>query len=170
VNVVSDYAVAPLIEIRSANDAASLAAARTLIRAHILSNSTAHDTAAAEQVVAALPTPYVAPTGALWVAWAQEEALGCVALQEIARDTAELKRMYVRPEARDRGVGRRLTEHAIAAARARGYARMCLGTRTNAHAAQHLYAKIGFRRIAPYRPIEFGETWFYELMLDARVR
>lgn len=156
-----------MIEIRSADEPASLAAARALVRAHILAHSSAHDAAAAERIVAALPAPYAAPSGALWVAWLGEEALGCVALHRLAPDTAELKRMYVRPEARGRGVARRLTEHAIAAATARGYARLCLGTLTTMHAAQRLYASVGFRRIAPYRPAEFGETWFYERPLDA---
>jgi putative acetyltransferase len=154
-----------MIEIRSADDPASLAAARALVREHILAHSAAHDAAAAERVVAALPAPYLAPTGALWVAWAGEDALGCVALQEIAPETAELKRMYVRPEARGRGVARRLTAHAIAVAGARGYGRLRLGTLTTMHAAQRLYASVSFRRIAPYRPAEFGDTWFYELTL-----
>ena len=156
-----------MIEIRSADDPATLAAARSLIRAHILAHSTAHDPASAERIVAALPAPYLAPAGGLWVAWAGEEALGCVALQALAPDTAELKRMYVRPEARGRGVARRLTTHAIAAARTLGYARLRLGTLATMHAAQQLYASVGFRRIAPYRPVEFGDTWFYELTLDA---
>lgn len=156
-----------MIAIRSADDPASLAAARTLIRAHILAHSTAHDAASAEPIVAALPAPYVA----LWVAWRVDdargdEALGCVALHELAPDTAELKRMYVRPEARGRGVARRLTEHAIAAATARGYVRLRLGTLTTMHAAQRLYTSLGFARIAAYRPVEFGETWFYERPLD----
>jgi hypothetical protein len=30
------------------------------------------------------------------------------------------------------------------------------------HAAQQLYASLGFKRIPPYRAVEFGETWFYE--------
>lgn len=156
-----------MIEIRSADDPATLAAARSLIRAHILAHSTAHDAAAADRIVTALPAPYLPPEGALWVAWAGIEALGCVALQALAPDTAELKRMYVRPEARGRGVARRLTTHAIATARALGYARLRLGTLATMHAAQELYASVGFRRIAPYRPVEFGDTWFYELTLDA---
>ncbi len=156
-----------MIAIRSADDPASLAAARALIRAHILAHSTAHDAASAERIVAALPAPYAA----LWVAWRVDdahgdEALGCVALHELAPDTAELKRMYVRPEARGRGVARRLTEHAIAEATARGYVRLRLGTLTTMHAAQRLYASLGFARIAAYRPVEFGETWFYERPLD----
>ena len=155
-----------MIEIRRADDPASLAAARALVRAHILAHSSAHDAAGAERIVEALPAPYVAPTGALWVAWIGDEALGCVALHELAPDVAELKRMYVRPEARGRGVARRLTEHAIAEATARGYARLRLGTLTTMHAAQRLYASVGFTRIAPYRPVEFGETWFYERPLS----
>jgi ribosomal protein S18 acetylase RimI-like enzyme len=101
------------------------------------------------------------------VAWEDEEALGCVALQELEPDTAELKRMYVRPESRGRGVARRLTEHAIAVATARGYSRLRLGTLPPMYAAQQLYVSLGFRRVPPYRPVEFGETWFYERPLGA---
>jgi ribosomal protein S18 acetylase RimI-like enzyme len=156
-----------MIEIRSVGDPASIAAARSLVRAHIVTHSAIHDAQAAEHVVAALPEPYVAPHGVLWVAWEDEDALGCVALHELAPDTAELKRMYVRPESRGRGVARRLTEHAIAVATARGYSRLRLGTLPDMLAAQRLYASLGFRRIPPYRPVEFGETWFYERALGA---
>jgi len=156
-----------MIEIRSADDPASLAAARSFVRTHVLASSAIHDVAAAERIVAALPAPYVAPNGALWVAWDGDAAVGCLAMQEIAPDTAELKRMYVAPEARGRGVARRLTEHAIAVAAERGYSRLRLGTLTSMHAAQRLYTSVGFRRIEPYRQVEFGETWFYERVLDA---
>jgi putative acetyltransferase len=158
-----------MIEIRSVEDPASLAAARLLVRAHMAAHSAIHDTEAIERVVAALPAPYVAPRGGLWVAWEGVEALGCVALQALAPATAELKRMYVRPEARGRGVARRLSEHAISVAAARGYAKLRLGTLPSMRAAQQLYESLGFRRIAPYRAVEFGETWFYERALGAPV-
>jgi GNAT superfamily N-acetyltransferase len=156
------------IDIRSAEDPASLAAARELVRAHFQAHSTAHDAAATERIVAELPAPYVAPAGGFWVAWADGVALGCVALHGLTPDVAELKRMYVRPEARGRGVARRLAEHAIATAAARGYAHLRLGTLPTMHAAQRLYASLGFRPTAPYRAVEFGETWFYELALATR--
>lgn len=156
-----------MIEIRNVGDPASIAAAQSLVRDHIVAHSAIHDAEAAERVVAAIPEPYVEPRGVLWVAWEGGEALGCVALQELAPDIAELKRMYVRPESRGRGVARRLTEHAIAVATARGYSRLRLGTLPHMHAAQQLYGSLGFRRVAPYRPVEFGETWFYERPLDA---
>jgi GNAT superfamily N-acetyltransferase len=101
----------------------------------------------------------------LWVAWSGNEPLGCAALHALSDTIAELKRMYVRPEARGFGVGRRLTQHAIAAARSMGYTRVRLGTLATATAAQQLYSSLGFRLIAPYRAIEFGKTWFYELAI-----
>ena len=156
-----------MIKIRTAEDPESLAAARELVRAHIENLPTPHDPIATERIIAALPAPYLEPAGALWVAWAGEAALGCAALHGLTPDTAELKRMYVRPEARGRGVARRLTEHVIAKAAERGYARLRLGTLTSAHAAQRLYTSLGFRKIAPYRSVEFGDTWFYELPLTA---
>ncbi|MEO8623582.1 MAG: GNAT family N-acetyltransferase [bacterium] len=156
-----------MIEIRSVGDPASVAAARLLVRAHLLAHSANHDAEGAERVVAILPEPYVAPEGVLWIAWEGAEALGCVALQALAPDTAELKRMYVRPESRGRGIARRLTEHAIAVAAAKGYARLRLGTLPHMHAAQRLYTSLGFQPIAPYRSVEFGETWFYERSLSS---
>lgn len=154
-----------MIAIRSAAEPASLDAARALIRAHFHANSTAHTAEETERVIAALPAPYLPPTGGLWVAWDDGEAAGCVALQPIADGVAELKRMYVRPEARRRGIARLLTEHAIAAARAMGYTTMRLGTLSTMTSAQQLYTGLGFTRIEPYRPIEFGDTWFYERSL-----
>jgi GNAT superfamily N-acetyltransferase len=155
-----------MIEIRSVEDPRSIAAAQSLVRAHIAAISGTEGDETSERVVAEIPRPYVEPHGIFWLAWEGEEALGCVALHEIARGTAELKRMYVRSESRGRGVARRLTEHAIAAATARGYARLRLGTLPNMRVAQQLYARLGFQRIPPYRAVEFGETWFYERALN----
>ena len=75
--------------------------------------------------------------------------------------------MYVRAAARGRGVARLLTEHAIVEATARGYSRLRLGTLPHMHAAQQLYASLGFRRIPAYRDVELGETWFYERPLGS---
>jgi GNAT superfamily N-acetyltransferase len=154
-----------MIEIRTGDDPASLAAARALVRAHMLAHAGVHDVAAIERVIAALPAPYIAPRGALWIAWDGDAPVGCLALHELEPSTAELKRMYVVPDARGRGVARHLVEHAIAVATSLGYMRLRLGTLTNMQAAQKLYASVGFQRIAAYRPVELGETWFYERVL-----
>ncbi|MDQ3037800.1 MAG: GNAT family N-acetyltransferase [Myxococcota bacterium] len=63
-------------------------------------------------------------------------------------DTCELRKMYFLPELRGRGAGRRLLERCIDAARALGYRRMYLETLTGMDAAQALYEKLGFQRIA----------------------
>lgn len=156
-----------MIEIRSADDPASIAAARALVREHFLAHSAAHSAAETEAVVSALPAPYDTARGGLWVAWADGQPVGCVAIQELAPDTAELKRMFVRPDARRRGVARRLTEHAIAVATARGFRRLRLGTLETMDAAQRLYEGTGFRQVEPYRAVEFGDTVFYERPLTS---
>jgi putative acetyltransferase len=157
-----------MIDIRDAGDPVTLAAARELIRTHIRAVSDTYDDAMIESIVAALPAPYLAPRGALWVAWSNGSGVGCLALHELTPEIAELKRMYVHPDARGRGVARRLTEHAIANAAERGYARLRLGTLTSMNAAQRLYASLGFRPIEPYRAVELGDTLFYELSLRPR--
>lgn len=148
-----------------ADNPTTLDAARALVRAHLELHSV--EQPSIQRVVDLLPSPYVPPTGALWVAYDGDDALGCAAFQTIAPDTAELKRVFVRPEARRRGVARALTEHAIETARARGYMRVRLGTQETAIGAQRLYESMGFTRIEPYRAGDFGTVWFYELLMAA---
>jgi ribosomal protein S18 acetylase RimI-like enzyme len=151
------------IDIRVANNATTLEAARGLVRAHLEFHSV--EQPSIQRVIDALPSPYVPPAGALWVAYDGDDPLGCAAFQTIAPDTAELKRVFVRPEARRRGVARALTEHAIETIRVSGYLRVRLGTQSTAIGAQRLYESLGFTRIEPYRKGDFGVVWFYELVM-----
>jgi len=156
-----------MIEIVAATAMPALADARALIQSHISAHSTVHDPASTATLVAALPSPYDPPGGGLWVARWGGAAVGCVALYALGPSAGEVKRMYVEPAHRGRGVGRELVARVIEEARRRSYDTLRLGTLATMQAAQGLYKSFGFREIPPYRSVEFGDTLFYELSLDA---
>ena len=112
-----------------------------------------------------LPGPYVAPHGALWLAQAGDDAIGCVALRPLPGEVGEVKRMYVDGAWRGKGVGRALLEALIAHARTLDYDRLRLGTITEMTAARSLYRTLGFVPIERYRADEIVDTEFYELDL-----
>lgn len=104
-----------------------------------------------EAELASLPGEYAPPDGRLLLALAGGEPVGCVALRRHGAETAELKRLYVRPAGRGGGAGRTLTAAALDAARAAGYARVVLDTVPGMEAAQALYRTLGFTETEPYR-------------------
>jgi putative acetyltransferase len=79
-----------------------------------------------------------------------EGTAGCVAVHLLDPSTAEMKRLYVRGAHRGAGLGRRLAQRAIAAAREAGCSRIVLDTLPKMREAQALYGQLGFTRIAPY--------------------
>jgi ribosomal protein S18 acetylase RimI-like enzyme len=157
-----------VIEIVSATELPALADARALIRAHITAHSTVHSAESTTALLDALPAPYEPPGGGLWVARKDDAAVGCIALHALGPTVGEIKRMYVDPAHRGNGVARALTAHLVEEARARRYDTLRLGTLRTMRPAQRLYESLGFREIAPYRSVEFGDTMFYELSLDAQ--
>jgi ribosomal protein S18 acetylase RimI-like enzyme len=111
-----------------------------------------------ETELAALPGSYAPPTGRLLLAWHEQAAVGCVALQRVNPLRAEMKRLYVPPTARGLGVGRTLVEQLLAEAQAIGYSEVVLDTLPNMVEAQRLYQQFGFRDIEPYRPNPIAGT------------
>ena len=114
-----------------------------------------------ERELAQLPGPYAPPRGALLLV----RGAGCVGLRPLDGSTCEMKRLYVRPSARGRGIGRLLAEAVIAEGRRLGYARMRLDSTPGMESAQALYARLGFREFPAYRANPIPGTRFLELEL-----
>jgi GNAT superfamily N-acetyltransferase len=109
-----------------------------------------------------LPGAYALPSGALLIARdADGAAGGCVAVKPLAiAGCCELKRLYVRPEARGAGLGQRLLDAALGEARSRGYSTMLLDTLPEMVDAQRLYARNGFTSAPAYYGTPVAGTVF----------
>jgi ribosomal protein S18 acetylase RimI-like enzyme len=106
--------------------------------------------------LATLERMYAAPGGRLLLALDGDAFAGCAAVRALsvegARGTCEMKRLYVRPDYRGTGLGRRLAQEILQAGRALGYTRMVLDTLVTMDRARALYGVLGFRDIAAYYP------------------
>lgn len=108
---------------------------------------------------------YAAPTGAFLLAWEQGVALGCAGVRRFADGDGEIKRLYVAPAARGRGIGVLLARSIVAEARRLGYARLLLDTLPAMLEAQALYVSLGFKPTAAYRFNPLPGAAFFELRL-----
>jgi putative acetyltransferase len=114
-----------------------------------------------------LASEYSAPTGAFLLAREQRALLGCVGVRRHAEGDGEIKRLYVVPAARGRGIGALLARGIVAEAVRLGYARLLLDTLPVMHEAQVLYLSMGFRPIAAYRFNPLPGAAFFELPLKS---
>lgn len=116
-----------------------------------------------QKEMAALPGRYAPPTGRLLLARCEGNSAGCVALRQIGSDVCEMKRLFVRPAFRGRGIGRVLAQAIVEEARQIGYKRMRLDTVLEP--AKNLYKSLGFREIPPYQHVPIDGVVFMELEL-----
>jgi GNAT superfamily N-acetyltransferase len=102
-----------------------------------------------------VPTPFspldaFAPRTAFLVACLGTEPVGCGALRRLDDTTAEIKRMYVAPSGRRRGIARRILHELERAAEEFGYQAIRLETGNRQPEAIGLYETSGYRRIAAF--------------------
>jgi ribosomal protein S18 acetylase RimI-like enzyme len=119
-----------------------------------------------DQELANLPGGYAPPEGRLLIAESKGQAAGCVALHKLAPGICEMKRLYLRPLFRGKGLGRALADRIIAEARQLRYQRMRLDTvEPVMKDAVAMYRKIGFQEIAPYCQNPIPGALYMELVL-----
>ena len=104
--------------------------------------------------LATLPGRYKAPHGRLTIGVLDGNPVGCGAVS-VHHRVAELKRLYVRREARSRGIGRALVEDAIDWARSFGCRQLRLDVWLERKPAIRLYQSLGFQPIEPYETYPF---------------
>jgi len=159
-----------MIEVRSAELPGDLDEARRLFREYAGSLSVDLAFQDFEAELAALPGKYTPPGGRLLLAWRGAEAVGCVALRPSEGRDCEMKRLYVRPEARGERLGRRLAERIVEEARSAGYSRMRLDTLPTMTPAIRMYREMGFQPIDPYVYNPVPGAIFLALELRAGIR
>ncbi|HUK24737.1 MAG TPA: GNAT family N-acetyltransferase [Terriglobales bacterium] len=119
-----------------------------------------------DKELAELPGDYTPPEGRLLLAEYDGAPAGCVALHKLEGGVCEMKRLYLRPQFRGKGLGRALAEAIIAEARSIGYKRMRLDTvEPIMQNAVALYRLLGFKEIRPYRENPIKGAMYMELEL-----
>jgi ribosomal protein S18 acetylase RimI-like enzyme len=120
-----------------------------------------------ERELETLADMYGPPGGALFLATRSTdgEPAGCVGLRALEHGICEMKRLYVRREARGHHLGRELVNVVVTEARRLGYTHVRLDTLASMTAARTLYASLGFVTIPPYNEHPVEGTEFMELTL-----
>lgn len=148
------------VRISAASTTAEFEAVRGLFRDYARTPDVDVCVVGFDEEIRALPGVYAEPSGAVLLAQLMGAPAGCVAIKPVDESTAEMKRLFVRPEARGRKIGERLALAAIAAARARGYRRLRLDTLPSMTEARAIYSRLGFREVVPFGSLPVaGATW-----------
>jgi ribosomal protein S18 acetylase RimI-like enzyme len=107
------------------------------------------------------------PGGLLLVAHRGDAVLGCAGLRFIDDELGEVNRVYVAPEARRRGLGRRLMAEIERLARERGLRELRLDTRSDLVESRGLYERIGYREVPRFGENPYAAHWFAKRLSEA---
>jgi putative acetyltransferase len=143
-----------LVNVSESDDPVQVPAARALFRDYAKALGVDLCFQNFEAELATLPGDYASPAGALFVAWVDGQAAGCVALRALPgvdhANACEMKRLYVRPAFRGLGLGRELAVKVLNLATQAGYSNLLLDTLDDMEAAREMYTSLGFEEIPPY--------------------
>lgn len=112
-----------------------------------------------------LESKYGAPYGRLYLIYCDERSAGCIGLRRIDNQGCEMKRLYIRPEFRGKGLGSVLVERIIADAGEIGYSYMLLDTLPFLQRAIQMYRRFGFYEIESYNDSPMDTSIFMRLDL-----
>ena len=148
-----------MIEIKEAYD--NLDAVRVLFRDYVHELGVDLNFQDFDRELSTLPGKYARPKGRLYLAYDQGEAIACIALRLFEDNVGEVKRLYVKPSHRRRGISKILAEYIIEEARMINYQRLVLDTLNTMTPAMNLYRSLGFVETEAYypNPLE-GATYF----------
>jgi ribosomal protein S18 acetylase RimI-like enzyme len=108
---------------------------------------------------------FMPPMGRLLLGLVEDQPMGIACLKALTEGTGEIKRMYVRPQARKIGLGRALLRQLLEESRQIGYERVRLDSARFMAEAHQLYRTSGFREIEAYEgseiPKEFQSHWIF---------
>jgi putative acetyltransferase len=150
-------------------DAVRLAQTRALMREYAAMPHALSRWSTAETDIRALPAPFADP-GRLLLAVDARGPHGCGALRLLpdVAGAAEIKRVYVREQARGQGIGEQLMRTLMTHALQIGCNRVLLDTAPELHAARALYGRLGFLPIAPYSTTLAPDVICFEWLVRAR--
>jgi putative acetyltransferase len=155
-----------VLRITQATTPSDIAQARELFKAYEASLGISLCFQNFAEELANLPGDYAPPRGRLLLAREFDQLTGCIALRPLGPTAGEMKRLFVRSEYRDRGLGRILVEAIIEEARKIGYTHIRLDTMPGRmDRAIALYRSIGFVEIPPYYKNPVDSATFMELDL-----
>ena len=83
----------------------------------------------------------------LYIAFVDNQPAGCVALRRVDKNTAAMKRLYVRPAFRHSSLGTNMAKMIVEDAREFGYKTLLLDSLPSMENAKELYTTLGFKKV-----------------------
>lgn len=119
-----------------------------------------------QEELANLPGVYDEPNGTILKATVADKIVGCVALKKLDDVSCEMKRLYVIPAAKGKGIGKQLALEVEKRATKKGYKTMKLDTLIRLEIAVSMYRKMGFVETEPYNYNPEGDILYFEKSLQ----